>query len=95
MLTMLIIAYVGVSNFGNPAWWRGSPAGIPGPSASQLEEAKHHAEEAAKAEEDRAEAEAKRRTDDPAVSITPASGQSFRDRLVARVTRTEGTVSSA
>ena len=52
-------------------------------------EAKQRADEQAKAEEDRkrAEADAKRRADeeaarrDPALSVKPASGQSFRDRL--------------
>jgi formylglycine-generating enzyme required for sulfatase activity len=54
---------------------------------SQAEaETKRRADEQAKAEADRRQAEAKRRADeqalrDPALSITPASGQSFRDRL--------------
>jgi formylglycine-generating enzyme required for sulfatase activity len=50
-------------------------------------EAKRRADEAAKAEADRKQAEAQRRADeeaarrDPALSIAPASGQSFRDQL--------------
>jgi hypothetical protein len=137
---MLTIGYVGINNI--PAWWRGSSAAIPGPSASEIAiaeksraeqaasaeaeakrrtdeqakaeadrkqaeaDAKRRADEQAKAEGDRkraeaeakrkadeaeakrqAEAEAKRRADeeaaqrDPALSVKPGSGQSFRDRL--------------
>jgi formylglycine-generating enzyme required for sulfatase activity len=87
---VLTVAYVGVSNFSNSAWWRGSSAGISDPDAGEIAAAeKSRAEQAATAETDRrqAEAAAKRRADeeaahrDPALSITPASGRSFRDRL--------------
>jgi formylglycine-generating enzyme required for sulfatase activity len=87
---VLMIAYIGVNNFGIPTWWQGSSAGIPIPSASQTTTAeKGQAEQAAKAESNRrqADAEAKRRADeeaarrDPVLLITPGSGQSFRDRL--------------
>jgi hypothetical protein len=82
---VLTIGYVGITNI--PAPWRGS--GNPSTSQSAMVEGKRRAEEAAKAEEDRrrAEAEAKRRADDgaaqrdPALSVNPGSGQSFRDRL--------------
>jgi formylglycine-generating enzyme required for sulfatase activity len=87
---MLTFVYIGVNNFGILKWWQGSSADIPVPSASQIETAeKSQAEQAAKAEANRGQAEvdAKRRADeqapsrDPALSITPASGRSFRDQL--------------
>jgi hypothetical protein len=88
---MLTIGYFGVNYI--PAWWRGSPEIAMTEKSREAEEDRKRAEAEAKrhadeAEEDRkrAEAEAKRHADeearrDPALSITPASGQSFRDRL--------------
>jgi formylglycine-generating enzyme required for sulfatase activity len=90
---VLTIHYVGDNTFSIPVWWRGSSAVTEQSRAEQPAspeaEAKQRADEAAKAESDgrQAEAEAKHHADeeaaqrDPALSIKPGSGQSFRDRL--------------
>jgi formylglycine-generating enzyme required for sulfatase activity len=85
--SVLTIICVGAYYIGATVLWPGPPAGVTRPGASQVTiEAKNRSEHEAKAKAE-VEAEAKRRAEeeaarrDPALSVTPGSGQSFRDRL--------------
>ena len=63
---VLAIAYVGANTFSIPVWWRATSVGVPDAGIGRAAMA------------DRAEKEAQR---DPALSVKPGSGQSFRDWL--------------
>jgi formylglycine-generating enzyme required for sulfatase activity len=87
------MAAIVLSIIGGGAYYNGvtvlwPPAGVTSPSASQVTmEAKNRSEQQEAQAKAEAEAEAKRRADeeaarrDPALSVTPGSGQTFRDRL--------------
>jgi len=70
--SVLAITYFGAYYLGASVPWPGSPAAVTNPSPSQIT---NQAGQGSKAEEQAAPR-------DPALSVTPGSGQSFRDRLV-------------